>query len=192
MCSFRKWAFILKLQKVKGGLLSSISHSYSRAWWVFKRSFSELSLYGHRFPCLVTLSPRFVLGCQVAQETVVARGVGNQWQSSPSKSHDYQESRPLMFTPCGEVNLPAFAWSLWTLVCFNGKLIFFELMHSLFLPYTYANHITCRFLSIIIHIHIHEQCCLPLAIWLLLNLICIILRNWTVSQHGNEDVFRVC
>lgn len=30
-------------------------------------------------------------------------------------------------------------------------------MHSLFILYTNANCITCRFLSVIIYIHIHEQ-----------------------------------
>lgn len=54
----------------------------------------------------------------------------------------------------------------------------FERKSSLFLPYTHANYVTHRFLSVIIYIHIHEQCWLPLAIWLLLNLIGIILRNW--------------
>lgn len=80
---------------------------------------------------------------------------------------------------------------LWIDPCGHGCVLMeiniFELLHSLFLHYTYANYMTCRFLSVIIYIHIHEPCCLPLAIWPLLNLICIILKTESlVSQHGKE------
>lgn len=70
---------------------------------------------------------------------------------------------------------------LCTFMSSTRKLIFLNLSSHqcvhFSLSYTYANHITCRLLPAIIYIHIHEQCYLPLATWLLLNLICIILRN---------------
>lgn len=163
ICSLSKWAFILKQQKVKVGILFSTSYSYSWTPVGFQNNC--------RFPYLVILSTQLVLG--------YLRWLREQsWQSAHSKRCEYQEVLLFTLTPHGKVNLlPAFG-SLWTLVCFSRKLIFLKLSTQLLLPYTYANYITCRFLSVIIYIHIHEQCFLPLAVWLPLNLICIILRNW--------------
>lgn len=119
ICSLSKWAFILKQQKVKVGILFSTSYNYSWTPVGFQNNC--------RFPYLVILSTQLVLG--------YLRWLREQsWQSAHSKRCEYQEILLLTLTPCGKVNLvPAFG-SLWTLACFSRKLIFLKLSTHSFFP----------------------------------------------------------
>ena len=120
ICSLSKWAFILKQQKVKVGILFSTSHSY---FWMPVGFWNNC-----RFPYLVILTIQLVLG--------YLRWLREQsWQSAHSKRCEYQEVLLFTLTPWwGKVNLlPAFG-SLWTLVCFNTKLIFLKLSTHSFSP----------------------------------------------------------